>query len=46
MRYFYDEPTFYKVFKISRQEFVERLEKAKDANKVEQILDLVYKAEA
>jgi len=44
MKHFYDEETFYQVCKLSRKEFVDKLDKAKP-EKVDKILDIVYKAE-
>ena len=45
MKYFYDEATFYECFKISRKDFVEKLDNAKDEKKLTQILDIVYKGQ-
>lgn len=43
MKYIYDEETFYKSFKLSRQEFLQKIENAKDSKKLTQVLDIVYK---
>ena len=45
MKYIYDEDTFYKTCKLSRQEFLHKIEKAKDHKKLTEILDIVYKAD-
>ena len=45
MKYIYDEDTFYKTCKLSRQEFLQKIEKAKDHKKLTEILDIVYKAD-
>ena len=42
MKYIYDEETFYKSFKLSRQEFLQKIENAKDSKKLTQVLDIVY----
>lgn len=34
MKYFYDEETFYNSFKLSRQEFLQKIESAKDDKKL------------
>jgi len=43
MKYIYDEDTFYRCFKLSRKEFLEKIQSAKDEKKLTQVLDIVYK---
>jgi hypothetical protein len=44
LRYVYEEENFYKMFKLSRKDFVEKLEKADESKREKIIMDIIYKA--
>ena len=43
LKYVYDEQTFYNMFKLSRKEFLDKLESASDEKKQKLIMDIIYK---
>jgi len=44
LKYIYDEATFYSMFKVSRKEFVDQLDKASSKEKRDKlIMDIIYK---
>ena len=45
LKYVYDEATFYKMFKLSRKDFLDKLEKAGTEEKRDKIImDIIYKS--
>jgi hypothetical protein len=43
LKYVYDEQTFYDMFKVTRKDFLDKIEKADDSKRDKLIFDIIYK---